>query len=77
MFQGNRYRQMVRKLLGQATEELIKVMLRNEHPDLYFNLEDRMTEALNMAYAEGFIKGKREVMKAIKEFDESKDPLES
>jgi hypothetical protein len=72
-----KYTKIAKELIGRTASELVKVMIRNEHPDLYFSLEEELIDALNKVYIDGLIAGKREVSKAIMDFDKSEDKVDN
>lgn len=75
MFRSMRFSKIAKSIIGKTTEELVKVMLRNQHPDLYFSMEEQVVKALSDAYEEGLKAGRKEVTEAVMKFDLEKDKL--
>ncbi len=65
-----RFSKLARVLAGEITEEIVKVLLRNRQPDLYYSFEKRMVEAMEAAYQEGLKAGRNEILTAVELFDE-------
>lgn len=72
-----RFFKIAKGLVIELTEELVKLLLRNRTPDLYYSLETKIMEAMNAAYNEGYKKGRKEVLDEVVKFDESKDQVGS
>lgn len=75
MFRSMRYAKIARVMMSQLTEEIVKVLLRNQHPDLYYSFEIKLIEAMELSYAEGLKDGKKEITDAVMKFDLEKDRL--
>ena len=71
------FSQISKKIASKLTEEIVKVLLRNQQPDLYYSLERSITNSLLDAYENGLIEGRRQVTEAVMRFDLEEDKLES
>lgn len=63
--------------MALITDQLVKVIKNPNDVNPYLSVEDQIIKAMTVAYDDGYAKGRQEVLDAIKDFDDSKDPLQS
>lgn len=72
-----RYKKIARAIVKSIVEEFAALLLRNREPSLYYSAEKHIQDAMEGAWKEGYETHRAESLKAIKDFEDSKDPIGS
>lgn len=72
-----KFRKISRAIIAEMADQIMKLLQNAGMVDLYYKLEQRLTEAQESAYNDGYTKGRQEVLESIQEFDDSKDPVQN
>jgi hypothetical protein len=65
-----KYQTVARNIVKKLKENIEKTISKGESPDLYWNLENAIIQAMRDVEADTARATKEEVLKLIKEFDE-------
>lgn len=68
------FQKISQQLVKEIATQIMKLLEKGSLVDMYWSLENRMTEVQINAFREGYKLGRAEVLEKIELFDSSKDP---
>jgi hypothetical protein len=77
MTQNQKFEKITTAILGELSDQLMKIIQKGSLVDMYFNISQRLMDAQKIAYDDGYKRGRADVMDEVIRFDNSKDELGS
>lgn len=77
MTRDERFRKIASAVLGELTDQMMKLLQKGSLIDMYYNLTERLVEMQRLAYDDGYRKGRADVTDEVVKFDMSRDEVGS